>query len=298
MTVQQLIYFREVARTLHFTKASQNLYVTQSALSYSISGLERELDVPLFIRESGKRVRLTSFGDALLPLVDQAICCFDEIESTIKKLRNPMSGVVNIAYSYINCSKFVPRMFSRLRVNDQFKDISVNFEINHSNTHFENDVANGRLDLAFSCTPSTAGLEVVPFAKQELYVMVACDHPFAVRDSVTIEDLADEVLIGYDKGRNLDRQVNEMFYSRGFKPNTDIYVDEWSALFSLVALGKGISIFPMISFEPGLIRAVPLDHPMHVRDVYMMWAANRKLPPAVEYVRDYCLSFYDEPPVI
>ena len=47
MTLQQLIYFREVADTRNFTKASKNLNVTQSALSYSIISLERELELPL-----------------------------------------------------------------------------------------------------------------------------------------------------------------------------------------------------------------------------------------------------------
>ena len=55
MTIQQLIYFREVANTLHFTKAAQRLYVTTSALSYAISSLERELGVPLFCEGNGKK---------------------------------------------------------------------------------------------------------------------------------------------------------------------------------------------------------------------------------------------------
>ena len=55
MTLQQLIYFREVADTRNFTKASKNLNVTQSALSYSIISLERELELPLFIRSCGRK---------------------------------------------------------------------------------------------------------------------------------------------------------------------------------------------------------------------------------------------------
>ena len=72
MTLQQLIYFREVADTRNFTKASKNLNVTQSALSYSIISLERELELPLFIRSCGRKIELTSYGSVLLPMAAQA----------------------------------------------------------------------------------------------------------------------------------------------------------------------------------------------------------------------------------
>lgn len=51
MTLQQMYYFLEVVKTRHFTKAAQNLYVSQSALSHSIQAMEREVGAPLFIRE-------------------------------------------------------------------------------------------------------------------------------------------------------------------------------------------------------------------------------------------------------
>lgn len=298
MTIQQLIYFREVANTLHFTKASQKLYVTTSALSYAISTLERELGVPLFIRETGKQVRLTRYGRALLPLSEKAIACFDEIEAEIHSLRNPMSGVVNVVYSYINGNRFIPRMFSAFNAANEYPEISLNFEVNHARFHFEPDVVGGKFDLAFSCTPATEGLEVVPFARQELFCMLPADHPLATRASVTIEDLANESIVAYDQGRNLDRCVLEMFASCGVVPNIIEYTDEWASLFSLVALGKGAAIFPLMPFDATLVTPVPIDHPMHIRDVYMMWPSDRKLPAYVEYVRDFCLNFYETPPLV
>lgn len=298
MTLQQLRYFAEVARTLHFTRAAQNLYITPSALSVSVSSLEHELKVPLFLRENGRNVVLTRYGEALLPMAEDAIKCFENIETSMHDMRDPLSGVVNISYSYLNGYRFVPKMFSKFREENGFRDISLNFEINHTITHFEDDVAAGNLDLAFSCTPHTEGLTVVPFARQELYVMLSVHHPLADRESLTIDDIAGETLIGYDQNRNLDRRINEMFRVCGLKPNIENYQIDWFVQLSLVALGKGIAILPTLPFENDLIRAVRLDHPLHIRDVYMMWASSGKLPPVVEYVRDYCLNFFSEPPLI
>ena len=298
MTIQQLIYFREVANTLHFTQASQKLYVTTSALSYAISALERELGVPLFLRETGKRVKLTRYGKALVPLADKAIGCFDEIDTVIRGLRNPMSGVVHVIYYFINGSRFVPQMFCAFNKANEYPDIRVDFEINHARYHFEPDMAEGKFDIAFSCTPATEGLEVVTIAKQELFCMVPVDHPFAAMPFVTVEEMACEPIVGYDQGRNLDRRVNELFSSVGLTPNIVEYTSEWAALFSLVALGKGCAIFPLMQFDPLLVTPVPIKHPLHIRDVYMMWPKERRLPAYVEYVRDFCLNFYDTPPLM
>lgn len=298
MTIQQLTYFVEVAETLHFTKAAQKLYITQSTLSYAISSLEHELNVPLFVRESGKRIALTSFGKELLPMAKEVLGGISSIETRMQELRSPLGGIVNVAYSYINGGRFLPKMFSDLARQPQFKDIAVNFDVNHKRTHFEDDVVRGNLDLAFSCTKATEGLEVHPFARQQLYIMLPPYHPLAERESLRVEDIAGEVLIGYDKSRNLDKWITEMFRSHGLNPNTDRYAEDWVEQLSQVSLGKGVAILPMLPFEQGTVSAVPLDDEMSVRTVYIMWAAGRKLPPTVEYVRDCCMSYYSELPLV
>ncbi len=74
MTLQQIIYFIEIAHTQHFTQAAQNLFVSQSALSYSIQALERELGVPLFIRrKSERKVEMTAYGKKFLPYCEMAL---------------------------------------------------------------------------------------------------------------------------------------------------------------------------------------------------------------------------------
>ena len=298
MTLQQLIYFTEVAETLHFTKAAQKLYITQSALSYAISALEHELNVPLFIRESGKSIGLTSFGRELLPMAKEVIGSIDAITERMNSLRNPMSGVVTVAYSYINGNRFIPKMFGSFASLPQFRDIAINFEVNHQRVHFENDVALGNIDLAFSCTKYTEGLEVVPIAKQQLYVMLPPYHPLASKKTIQIEEISSEVMIGYDQNRNLDKWINEMFPQHGLRPNIDSYSTDWMEQLSQVSLGKGIAILPLLHFDPEILRAIPLEDEMQQREIYMMWAANRKLPPAVEYVRDCCLHYYDTLPLV
>ena len=78
MTLLQLQYFREVARTKHFTAAAENLHVAQPSLSYSIKELENSLGVPLFSRSASKKIDLTVYGSVFLKYVEQALDALDE----------------------------------------------------------------------------------------------------------------------------------------------------------------------------------------------------------------------------
>ena len=90
MTLTQLRYFCEVAKTRHFTAAANNLYVAQSSLSYAIRELEAELEAPLFIRRPNKRIDLTEFGHALLPYAEAGIKMLEDGKNEVVSMRSPM----------------------------------------------------------------------------------------------------------------------------------------------------------------------------------------------------------------
>ena len=282
MTLQQLIYFREVADTRNFTKASKNLNVTQSALSYSIISLERELELPLFIRSCGRKIELTSYGSVLLPMAEQAISSMEKIEETMRRIRDPHAGVVNIAFSYVNGWRFVPQMLRAFREEAPEDSISVQLNVNHTRNNFEEDVLKGSVDIAFSCLAQMEGLTTVPFAQQQLYAALPPGHPLAGRESLSVAEIAEEPLVGYHRGRNLDR------------PNTIEYTDDWSAQITKVSVGEGISVMQKVPAAEDSVVFVPLRGDLSQRTVYMMWASDRKLSDAAEFARDYFLDYRGE----
>ena len=192
MTLQQIKYFREVAKLHHFTLAAQNLYITQSSLSHAIQSLEQEIGVPLFVRKSGRKVELTSYGKTFLPYAEQILRSFDSGQEAIERMRNPNSGMVSVAYSYINGHSLVPQLFLRFYDEHSYDDISVQFEINHGRLLIEKELQMGQRDLAFSCTPAFEDLKSVPVAKQELVLLVPADHPLSGEKRVSLNDIRDE----------------------------------------------------------------------------------------------------------
>ncbi len=290
MTIQQLVYFREVAKTLNFTRASQNLNVTQSALSHAILSLERELELPLFVRAHGKQVEITRYGQALLPMAEEAIAQTDHITQTMRRLRTPNAGVVNIAFSYINCWQFAAALLRTFKEECAEQNILLQIHENHATYNFEEDVPRGIVDIAFSCLPEMEGLVTVPFRSQQLYAVLPAGHPLADRETLGLEELTEETLIGYHRGRNLDAWIQSHFERLGIKAPISEYTESWSTQLTRVSLGEGAAVMPMVPAPEGTVTFVPLRGEAGRRTVYMMWSAGRQLPPAVRYARDWLLE--------
>ncbi|MBR4313550.1 MAG: LysR family transcriptional regulator, partial [Lachnospiraceae bacterium] len=102
MNLTELTYFNEVANTSHFTKAAENLNVSQPALSRTIKHLEKELKVPLFIKK-GRNVTLSNYGEALYKhsqsILDEIKSISSEINDLKEVTNNTVSILVNSASS-------------------------------------------------------------------------------------------------------------------------------------------------------------------------------------------------------
>lgn len=291
MTLQQILYFKEIATTQNFTIAAQNLYVSQSSISHAIQTLERELGAPLFIRKSGKKVQLTDYGETFLPYAEGIMDNMDNGLKAIKQLCNPTSGVVNIVYSFTNCFSLVSRIFSEFYQTHNYNDISIRFTINNGTSLIEQDVVTGKQDLVFSCTPKFDHLHSVPIVKQELFLLVPAIHPLANAEKLSLFDVKDELFIGFYQNWNLSNWIAGMFEQCGLRQNVMEYFQDWSTQLTYVASGLGMAISPKVTVDPSLVSLIPIDHPGRFRDIYIHWSQTRPLSPSAKYVKDYCLEY-------
>ncbi len=98
MNLLQLRYFQSVAKHENFTKAAQELFVSQPALSQMVRQLEEELDVTLFDR-IGKKIRLNEAGTIYLSYVDQAMAALDAGEAALRALSDSRDVTISFAYT-------------------------------------------------------------------------------------------------------------------------------------------------------------------------------------------------------
>lgn len=293
MTINQLLYFRQIALEQHFTKAAEQLFVSQSSLSHAIISLENELGVSLFVRKSGKKVSLTESGKALLVYAEKILNSVDEAQRAMEALRNPAGGVVRVEYSFINGFELVPQALRAFSESRQSKDIVLRYSINHALRKIEWDLRDGNLDIAFTSARHFEGLYSWPITVQEVYAYVPASRPYAARDRVSLRELADESIIIYNKLRHLHKWIMAMYAYSGLTPVfADEIKEDWAEQITAVAMNEGIIISPSIPYDPALVRRLRIDHPMSRRCLYMHWAANRELSPAVQTAVDFFKAYF------
>lgn len=295
MTLQQLIYFREVANTLHFKRASDNLFVAQSSLSHAIQILEREIGAPLFVRKNGKKIFLTEYGKAFLPYVENMLSQLDEGKAALERMVMRKKGTVSIAYSFINGCAEISKLFQAFYADGENRDIQLHSLVNHGGTAFIADhLTGGMADLALSCCrfgddPAICARKIY---KQQLYVVLPSAHALAKSESLTLEQIKDEYLIMMSGSMSLYDHIQDLYTGAGIVPKMIDGLSDWTAQMDLVACGRGISILPQIPFYTDSISFVPLEHPDNKRDVYLLWPSDRRLSPVAEQFKDFCIGYF------
>ena len=239
ITLTQLTYFAECAKTLNMTVASQDLHVAQSAVSTAITNLERELGVSLFIRQHSKGLVLTEAGESLLR---DTHLLFGRLTDTIESLRSDQSSVrgsITIACFSTLAPFLLPRLLAKLQKDHPELVVEV------LEGDYEENLAalrGGRAELAINYDLSDAeGIASTVVGEARPYVVVAEGHPFAARASVALPELADESLVLLDLPHSREYFL-DILRGAGVKPQVRYRSTSYEAVRSMVGAGLGYTI--------------------------------------------------------
>ena len=127
MTLKSLEYFKKLAELQHFTKAANELHISQPSLSYAISELEKDLGVPLYDRKD-KKITLNYYGEAFLSYVNQSLSILDEGLNFVKHIiSNPKSKNISMGYIQSLSSSIIPPFIEEFYKNPLNKNIQFSF---------------------------------------------------------------------------------------------------------------------------------------------------------------------------
>jgi DNA-binding transcriptional LysR family regulator len=197
--LRHLVYFREVARHLHFRRAAEGLSVAQPALSRQIAQLEAALGTPLFTR-SQRRVELTVAGHALLERIEPILRTLTKIPTELHALAEGQSGHVRVSFSGLAMATVLPgilREFHR-----RFPGIRL--ELNESPTAVQlKALAADELGCGFFHPDAlTPGLTVRQLLREKNGVLLPADHPLAASPTLRLRDLADTPFVLFPRSHN------------------------------------------------------------------------------------------------
>ena len=126
MNLNQLYYFKTVAKLQHFRQAANELNVSQPSLSLAISNLEKDLRTYLFERQ-GRNVTLTKYGKLYLEYVEEALSILEVGEKKLRQITSETEGHIDIAYIYPLAPYFIPKKVRSFLELEKNKDITFSF---------------------------------------------------------------------------------------------------------------------------------------------------------------------------
>lgn len=265
--------FVVLADCMSFSEASNILFISQSSLSKHIQSLEKELGVRLFDRTT-RNIELTGPGLAFLIFAQQIDSLCDEARITIDDLNNKASSSLTIATmqnpEYYDLAKYI-----------------VSFSQEHSDITFQMVEADefGLYEMfrkkqvnvfptfeLFREDPED--YTFFPMVRSKINAILRKDHKYASRDSVSVEDLAEERLLLPTRKSTLSRIIIAAFEENGIMPDI-VYEGQSVGCIDLVKAGMGVSLhadeFARIVEDDDSIVCVPIDPPIE----FVYGAAHR-----------------------
>ncbi|KUJ63162.1 LysR family transcriptional regulator [Flavobacteriaceae bacterium CRH] len=268
MEIFQLEYFIITAEVLHFTKAAELCFVTQSGLSQQIKKLEEELGMPLFVR-IGKKVQLTEAGSVFLIHAKQVIENVQSGKQAIDDLNQMIGGELRIGVTYIFGLLVLPIVNSFAKTYPHLKIV-----VEYGTTEpLEQKLLNNELDLVLVISSNEIELpfQKVPLFTSKLVMAVSKTHELAVLDKIAFKKIENIPLILPVKGFNSREMLDELFLKNNMKPKVSIELNAVHALLRLV----GDSDWATIVTEKALkgwdnLKAIDITGVATQRDSFML----------------------------
>lgn len=243
MDINKYVIFLKILECRNFSKAANELGYTQSAVSHSVTSLEKTFGFKLFNRDAGN-ISLTKDGIDILPYIRQVVTDQNNLEFAISSYRNLENGTINIA----SIPSFAVHCFPGLLRAFSGKYPKVHISVSHGNyEEVEEILASGRVDFCFSTvTPDTPFNHKV-LLRERLDVILPSGHSFSSKETLSLKDLESEHFIFPGEGPN--HQVGQLIRDYDLKLNVVYSVSDDDLNLSMVAQNLGVTILPEMSYK-------------------------------------------------
>ncbi|MDA5280137.1 LysR family transcriptional regulator [Streptomyces sp. Isolate_45] len=239
MEIHQLRYLAAVVDEGTFTAAAARLHVSQSGISTQVGKLERELGQRLLER-SGRRVRLTAAGEAVLPLAREALATLDSIEHTAAEFAQAVRGRVRLGM-ITGCS--IPGFLDAVaELGSAHPGIVLSLHEGDSRA-LRSRVLARSLDLALVAFAGRAEpeLDVDVIVDEPIAVVVPEGHPLA-RIPVRLADVQEEKVLCLPHGTGIREAYERSCLRVGIEPRVDIEASSPQTLLGLARRGAGVAV--------------------------------------------------------
>ena len=244
MSITKYEVFLKSVELGSFTRAGEELNITQSGVSHTVAALEKELGLHLLIRSKGG-VTLTADGAALLPHM-QALCEEErKLQEKAQELRGLDTGTVRIASFTSVAVKWLPKILTGFR--SLHPGVEFRLLTSHDDRQTERMVMNGEADCGFLCLPTELDVDFETLHRDRWKAVLPEGHPLAGRKVFPTEALARETFIRPEEGS--DFEVAGILERLGVRPAEVYTVQGDETILAMVSAGLGVAVMPELMLE-------------------------------------------------
>ncbi len=289
-TLHQLKVFEAVARHNSFTRAAEELFLTQPTVSMQVKQLSKAVGLPLF-EQVGKRLYLTDAGKELYTTCREIFERLSQFEIAIADMKGLKQGSLKLAV--VTTAKYViPRLLGPFC--QRYPGIDVSLTVTNHEYVIES-LANNRHDLyILSQPPEDLDVSIHPFLENPLVVIAWRDHPLAQEKNIPIQKLAEESFIMREPGSGTRKAVQKLFDEHDLTLKVKLDLGSNEAIKQAIAGGLGVSVLSIHTLAlEGLTSQLTLldveNFPIQ-RYWYVIYPSGKQLSIIAQTFFDYLLN--------
>ncbi|WP_137701719.1 LysR family transcriptional regulator [Marimonas lutisalis] len=289
-TLQQMRLFAAVARHRSFTRAAEEVHLTQPTVSMQVKRLEEKIGMPL-TEQIGKTLHLTAAGEEVFAACTDVLARLDGLETSLDDLRGNIAGPLNVCV--VSSAKyFMPQLLGSFT--RRYPQVSPRLQITNRETLLSRMSANADDIYVTGQVPEGFDVQDDPFLENVIVVVAHPSNPLAQARNIPLERLAEEDFIRREPGSGTRKAVQRLFEAQGVTLPPHMELDDSEAIKQAVISGLGVAFLSLHSLRlelaAGELVTLDVAHFPLRRRWYAVHRRGKHLSNAARAFLDYLLN--------
>lgn len=289
-TLHQLKVFEAIARSGSFTRAAEEMFLSQPTVSQQIKQLTKAVGIPLF-EQIGKRIYLTDAGKEVLTACKDISEKMSQLEMTLADLKGLKQG--NLRLAVITTAKyFVPRLLGQFR--HRYPGIKVALQVTNRKQVLDRLGENEDDLYILGQPPEGLDINLRPILENALVAIAPSDHPLAGEKNITLQRFAEEPFIIREAGSGTRMAVEQFFAENRIEMNVEMEIGSNEAIKHAIVGGLGVSVLSrhVLALEgtKGPLTILDVEGFPIQRHWYIVYPASKQLSVVASTFLEYLLN--------
>jgi len=294
VTLRQLKVFAAVARHLSFTRAAEELYLTQPAVSMQVKQMEGAIGLPLF-EQIGKRIHLTEAGEVMHHYSRVVADNLSEAEQAMEELKGVDGGRLQLSVA-TTVNYFATRLLSGFCA--AHPGVRVSLDVTNRESLLRQLEENQTDIVLMGKPPEGLGVVAEPFMDNPLVVIASPEHPLCKRRKIPLAQLNEQIFLMREAGSGTRMAIERFFGENDITPSGSIEMTSNEAIKQSVQAGLGLGIVSAhtveLEIEVGRLAILNVASFPIMRRWYLVHRKEKRLSATAEAFKEFVLSYSDE----